>query len=86
MIIFKQKSKIDLREAVYDFPKQNVNTKDNFNLQIKALLYFQIVDLVKAMYEIENLLDAIEKLTKTTLRNIIDELELDQSLSIKRYY
>jgi len=86
VIIFKQKSKIDLREAVYDFPKQNVNTKDNFNLQIKALLYFQIVDLVKAMYEIENLLDAIEKLTKTTLRNIIDELELDQSLSIKRYY
>lgn len=80
-IRFKQKSKIDLRETVYDFPKQNVITKDNVNVQINALLYFQIMDPVKAMYEIENLPDAIEKLTQTTLRNVIGELELDESLS-----
>ena len=80
-IRFKQKSKIDLRETVYDFPKQNVITKDNVNIQINALLYFQIMDPVKAVYEIENLPDAIEKLTQTTLRNVIGELELDQSLS-----
>lgn len=80
-IRFKQKSKIDLRETVYDFPKQNVITKDNVNVQINALLYFQIMDPVKAIYEIENLPDAIEKLTQTTLRNIIGELELDESLS-----
>lgn len=80
-IRFKQKSKIDLRETVYDFPKQNVITKDNVNVQINALLYFQIMDAVKAIYEIENLPDAIEKLTQTTLRNVIGELELDESLS-----
>lgn len=80
-IRFKQKSKIDLRETVYDFPKQNVITKDNVNIQINALLYFQIMDPVRATYEIENLPDAIEKLTQTTLRNVIGELELDESLS-----
>jgi regulator of protease activity HflC (stomatin/prohibitin superfamily) len=80
-IRFRQKTKIDLRETVYDFPKQNVITKDNVNIQINALLYFQIMDPVKAIYEIENLPDAIEKLTQTTLRNVIGELELDESLS-----
>ncbi len=80
-ILFKKKSKIDMRETVYDFPKQNVITKDNVNVQINALLYFQIMDPVKSMYEIENLPDAIEKLTQTTLRNVIGELELDESLS-----
>ena len=80
-IRFKQKSKIDLRETVYDFPRQNVITKDNVSVQINAILYFQIMDPVKAIYEIENLPDAIEKLTQTTLRNVIGELELDESLS-----
>ncbi|MCH4895587.1 SPFH/Band 7/PHB domain protein [Marinilabiliaceae bacterium JC040] len=80
-INFKEKSRIDLRETVYDFPKQNVITKDNVNVQINALLYFQIMDPIKSMYEIENLPDAIEKLTQTTLRNVIGELELDESLS-----
>jgi regulator of protease activity HflC (stomatin/prohibitin superfamily) len=80
-IHFKQKSKIDMRETVYDFPKQNVITKDNVNIQINALLYFQIMDPVRATYEIENLPDAIEKLTQTTLRNVIGQLELDESLS-----
>ncbi|MBR2233120.1 MAG: SPFH/Band 7/PHB domain protein [Prevotella sp.] len=72
---------IDLREQVYDFDKQNVITKDNIQMQINALLYFQIVDPFKAAYEISNLPNAIEKLTQTTLRNIIGELELDQTLT-----
>ncbi len=72
---------IDLREQVYDFDKQNVITKDNVQTQINALLYFQIVDPFKAVYEISNLPNAIEKLTQTTLRNIIGELELDQTLT-----
>ena len=72
---------IDLREQVYDFDKQNVITKDNIQMQINALLYFQIVDPFKAVYEINNLPNAIEKLTQTTLRNIIGELELDQTLT-----
>ena len=74
-------NKIDLREQVYDFDKQNVITKDNIQMQINALLYFQIVDPFKAVYEISNLPNAIEKLTQTTLRNIIGELELDQTLT-----
>ena len=72
---------IDLREQVYDFPKQNVITKDNVQTEINALLYFQIMDPFKAVYEINNLPNAIEKLTQTTLRNIIGELELDQTLT-----
>ena len=72
---------IDLREQVYDFDKQNVITKDNIQMQINALLYFQIMDPFKSVYEINNLPNAIEKLTQTTLRNIIGELELDQTLT-----
>ena len=78
--VIRNKKTIDLRETVYDFPKQNVITKDNVNVEINALLYFQIMDPVKAIYEIENLPDAIEKLTQTTLRNVIGELELDETL------
>jgi regulator of protease activity HflC (stomatin/prohibitin superfamily) len=81
MVYFKELNRIDLRETVYDFPKQNVITKDNVVVQINAVLYFQIMDSVKAVYEISNLPDAIEKLTQTTLRNVIGELELDESLS-----
>lgn len=72
---------IDLREQVYDFPKQNVITKDNVQTEINALLYFQIVDPAKSVYEIDNLPNAIEKLTQTTLRNVIGELELDETLT-----
>lgn len=63
------------------FPEQNVITKDNVTTRINALLYFQITDPVKAVYEIDNLPNAIEKLTQTTLRNVIGELELDETLT-----
>ena len=72
---------IDLREQVYDFPSQQVITKDNVTTEINALLYFQIVDAKKAVYEIDNLPNALEKLTQTSLRNVIGELELDQTLT-----
>ena len=74
-------TEIDLREQVYDFDKQNVITKDNVQTEINALLYFQIIDPFKAVYEINNLPNAIEKLTQTTLRNIIGEMELDETLT-----
>lgn len=73
--------RIDLRETVYDFPKQNVITKDNVMTEINAILYFQIIDPVKSVYEISNLPDAIEKLTQTTLRNVIGDMNLDETLS-----
>jgi regulator of protease activity HflC (stomatin/prohibitin superfamily) len=72
--------RIDLREALYDFPRQNVITKDNVGLEINALVYFQINDPMKSVYEINNLPDAIEKLTQTTLRNVIGELDFDDCL------
>jgi regulator of protease activity HflC (stomatin/prohibitin superfamily) len=74
-------TRIDLREQVYDFPSQQVITRDNVMTEIDALLYFQIVDPKKAVYEIENLPNAIEKLTQTSLRNVIGELELDETLT-----
>ena len=78
--IIQKKTKIDLREAVYDFPRQNVITKDNVSISINALLYFQIVDPKSAVYEIQNLPEAIEKLTQTNLRNLVGQLDLDESL------
>ena len=78
---YSYSNSIDLREQVYDFARQNVITKDNIQMQINALLYFQIVDPFKSVYEINNLPNAIEKLTQTTLRNIIGEMELDQTLT-----
>ena len=74
-------TKIDLRETVYDFPKQNVITRDNVAIEINAILYFQITDPKRSVYEIVNLPDALEKLTQTTLRNVIGELDLDQTLT-----
>ena len=74
-------NRIDMREQVYDFDKQSVITKDNVMTEIKALLYFQIVDPMKATYEIQNLPVAIEKLTQTTLRNVVGEMELDETLT-----
>lgn len=78
--VIQKKTKIDLREAVYDFPRQNVITKDNVSISINALLYFQIIDPKSAVYEIQNLPEAIEKLTQTNLRNLVGQLDLDESL------
>ena len=79
--IFKLQDRIDLRENAYDFPKQNVITRDNVVTEINALIYFQIVDPLKSVYEIGNLPNAIEKLTQTTLRNVVGEMDLDECLS-----
>ena len=78
--VIQKKTRIDLREAVYDFPRQNVITTDNASISINALLYFQIVDPKSAVYEIQNLPEAIEKLTQTNLRNLVGQLDLDESL------
>ncbi len=74
-------NRIDLRETVLDIPKQNVITKDNVATEISAIVFIQITDPRKAVYEIANLPDAIEKLTQTSLRNIIGEMDLDESLN-----
>ena len=81
IMVTTEQTFIDLRETVHDFPKQNVITKDNVVIEIDAILYYQITDPFKAMYEISNLPDALEKLAKTTLRNIIGNMDLDHTLS-----
>ena len=80
-IIHRLTTRIDLREAVYDFPRQSVITRDNVAIGINALVYFQVTDPIRSVYEIANLPDAIEKLTQTTLRNVIGELDLDETLT-----
>ena len=81
IVQYVKENRIDLREAVYDFPKQNVITRDNIVTEINALIYFQIMEPQRAVYEIANLPQAIEKLTQTSLRNVIGEMDLDDTLS-----
>jgi len=72
---------ISLKEQVVDFPPQPVITKDNVTMQIDTVVYFQITDPKLYAYGVERPMQAIEVLTATTLRNIIGELELDQTLT-----
>ena len=73
--------KVTLKEQVVDFPPQPVITKDNVTMQIDTVVYFQITDPKLYAYGVENPLMAIENLTATTLRNIIGDLELDETLT-----
>ncbi|MDD2445425.1 MAG: SPFH/Band 7/PHB domain protein [Clostridia bacterium] len=72
---------ISLKEKVSDFPPQPIITKDNVTMQIDTVVYFQITDPKLYTYGVENPLSAIENLTATTLRNIVGELELDETLT-----
>ncbi len=79
--IDKVVNRISLKEQVVDFPPQPVITKDNVTMQIDTVVYFQITDPKLYTYGVERPMQAIEVLTATTLRNIIGELELDQTLT-----
>ena len=72
---------ISLKEQVVDFPPQPVITKDNVTMQIDTVVYYQVVDPKMYMYGVERPINAIENLTATTLRNIVGELELDETLT-----
>ena len=74
-------NKVSLKEIVKDFAPQPVITKDNVTMQIDTVVYFQITDSKLYTYGVENPINAIENLTATTLRNIIGELELDETLT-----
>jgi len=73
--------KVSLKEQVMDYPPQPVITKDNVTMQIDTVLYYQITDPRLYTYGVENPMNAIENLTATTLRNIIGDMELDQTLT-----
>ncbi|HBK54172.1 SPFH domain-containing protein [Syntrophomonas wolfei] len=72
---------VDLREQVVDFPPQPVITKDNVTMMIDTVVYYQVTDAFKYTYEIARPILAIENLTATTLRNIVGDLELDETLT-----
>ncbi len=80
-LIDKVSRKVLLKEQVIDFPPQPVITKDNVTMQIDTLIFFQITDPKLYSYGVDNPINAIENLTATTLRNIIGDLELDQTLT-----
>lgn len=80
-LIDKIAKKVSLKEHVIDFPPQPVITKDNVTMEIDTVIYFQITDPKLYAYGVENPMNAIENLTATTLRNIIGELELDETLT-----
>jgi regulator of protease activity HflC (stomatin/prohibitin superfamily) len=73
--------KLDMREKVVSFPPQPVITSDNLVVSIDTVLYYRVIDPVRATYEIANYLQAIEQLTVTTLRNVIGSLDLEQALT-----
>ncbi len=72
---------VDLREQVIDFPPQPVITRDNVTMQVDTVLFYQITDPFRAMYEIVDLGNAIHQLTVTSLRNVMGELALDETLT-----
>lgn len=74
-------SRIDLREQVLNFPSQPVITRDNVTIDIDAVLYYRVADPQKATYSVQNLPYALETLTRTTLRNIVGDMELDATLT-----
>lgn len=84
-LIDKISRKVSLKEKVIDFPPQPVITKDNVTMEIDTVIYFQITDPKLYCYGVENPMNAIENLTATTLRNIIGELELDESLTSREH-
>jgi regulator of protease activity HflC (stomatin/prohibitin superfamily) len=75
------RTKVDMREQVVSFPPQPVITSDNLVVSIDTVLYFKVIDPVRATYEIANFLQAIEQLTVTTLRNVIGSLDLEKALT-----
>lgn len=76
----KMDNRIDLREKVYDFPRQDVITKDNVSIGINAILYYQVMDPKNAVYSVENPPMAIEQITQTNLRNLVGLLDLQEIL------
>ena len=80
-ILDRVAKRVSLKEQVVDFAPQPVITKDNVTMQIDTVIYFQIIDPKLYTYGVEHPMSAIENLTATTLRNIIGDLELDQSLT-----
>lgn len=81
--IIDKMTKVSLRTVVLDVPPQDVITKDNVSIQVNAVVYFRVIDPVKAVLEVENYLYATSQLAQTTLRSVLGEVELDELLSAR---
>lgn len=79
--LFDTVAKVDMREIVFDVPPQMVITKDNVGVEVDCVIYCQVTDPVRTKYEIANYVLAATKLAQTNIRNVVGEMELDQSLS-----
>lgn len=79
--IFEQMSRVMLRTVTMNIPAQKIITKDNVSIDIAAVAYYKIVDPVKSVVSIENIYDAVNQISQTTVRNIVGQFSLDQLLS-----
>jgi len=79
--IFEQMSRVTLRTITMNIPAQKIITKDNVSIDIAAVAYYKIVDPVKSVVSIENIYDAVNQISQTTVRNIVGQFSLDQLLS-----
>jgi len=77
---FTECDRIDMRESIYEFPHQNIVTKNNAKLDVKLIVYFQIIDTYTVAYKVQNLYFAIERLVQVQLENIIEEMDLNDIL------
>ncbi len=75
------RAKVDLREQIMDVPPQNVITNDNVTIRIDTVVFYQITDARKAVYEIQNLRVAVQNLTTTTMRDVVGKMDLDSTFS-----
>ncbi|MFA6427197.1 MAG: slipin family protein [Candidatus Magasanikbacteria bacterium] len=79
--IIQSMTKVDIRTKAVDMPLQEALTKDNVSAKINAVIYYKIVDVAKAILEVENFWFAVSQLAQTTMRNVVGELELDELLA-----
>lgn len=80
-VIDRIRAKVDLREQIMDVPPQSVITKDNVTIRIDTVVFYQITDAQKAIYEIQNLRVAVQNLTTTTMRDVVGKMDLDSTFS-----
>ena len=79
--IFQSMTKVDIRTRAMDVPKQETITKDNVSCKMNAVIYFKVVDAVRAINEVENVIWAVSQLAQTTMRRVAGEVTLDELLS-----
>src|SRR3989344_4741026 len=79
--IFEMMTRVQLRTITMNIPSQKIITKDNVSIDIAAVAYYHVVDPVKATIAIENVYDAVNQISQTTVRNVVGQFQLDQLLS-----